>query len=90
MKHKRSTVLRAVGTVVVVGLAVWTAGGKGGASTGGPSPDQQPLDPLSIPKFAHELPIPRVFHSLVGVRPVYRDAFLGHAGSLLASLGKIE
>ena len=61
MKHKRSTVLRTVGTVVVVGLAVWTAGGKGGASTGGPSPDQQPLDPLSIPKFAHELAIPRVF-----------------------------
>lgn len=36
------------------------------------------------------LPIPRVFHSLVGVRPAYRDAFLAHAGSLIASLGKIE
>lgn len=36
------------------------------------------------------LPIPRVFHSLVGVRPAYRDAFLRHMGSLVASLGKIE
>jgi spore coat protein A len=27
----------------------------------GPSPDQVPLDPLTIPRFAHELPIPRTF-----------------------------
>ncbi|HEU4594755.1 MAG TPA: class I SAM-dependent methyltransferase [Pyrinomonadaceae bacterium] len=36
------------------------------------------------------LPIPRVFHSLVGVRPVYREGFLRHMGSRIASLGKIE
>ncbi len=36
------------------------------------------------------LPIPRVFHSLVGVRPVYRESFLKHMGSRVASLGKIE
>jgi FtsP/CotA-like multicopper oxidase with cupredoxin domain len=28
---------------------------------GNPSPDQVPLDPTTIPKFAHELAIPRVF-----------------------------
>jgi len=53
MKRKRSTVLGVVGIAAVVAL--------GGASTGDPSPDQVPLDPADIPKFAHELPIPRVF-----------------------------
>lgn len=37
------------------------------------------------------LPIPRVFHALVGVRPSYRPAFLRHMGRRrIASLGKIE
>lgn len=36
------------------------------------------------------LPIPRVFHSLVGIRPQYRDAFLRSMGNRIASLGKIE
>ena len=36
------------------------------------------------------MPIPRVFHSLVGVRPKYRDAFLRNMGTRVASLGKIE
>ena len=36
------------------------------------------------------LPIPRVFHALVGVRPVYREAFIQHMGGRIASLGKIE
>ncbi|MCA1558299.1 MAG: class I SAM-dependent methyltransferase [Acidobacteria bacterium] len=36
------------------------------------------------------LPIPRVFHSLVGIRPEYRESFLRHMGSRIASLGKIE
>ena len=36
------------------------------------------------------MPIPRVFHSLVGIRPEYRDAFLNNMGSRIASLGKIE
>jgi SAM-dependent methyltransferase len=36
------------------------------------------------------MPIPRVFHSLVGIRPKYRDAFLSNMGTRLASLGKIE
>lgn len=36
------------------------------------------------------LPIPRVFHSLVGIRPLYRAAFLQYMGSRIASLGKIE
>ncbi|HEU4535673.1 MAG TPA: hypothetical protein VFS00_16210, partial [Polyangiaceae bacterium] len=31
------------------------------AAVGAPSPTQVPLDPLTIPKFAHELPIPRTF-----------------------------
>ena len=36
------------------------------------------------------MPIPRVFHSLVGIRPKYREAFLRHMGTRVASLGKIE
>ena len=36
------------------------------------------------------LPIPRVFHALVGIRADYREAFLGYMGSRVASLGKIE
>ena len=36
------------------------------------------------------LPIPRVFHALVGIRPAYREQFLRHMGRRLASLGKIE
>jgi SAM-dependent methyltransferase len=36
------------------------------------------------------LPIPRVFHALVGIRPGYREAFLRHMGGRVASLGKIE
>ncbi len=36
------------------------------------------------------LPIPRVFHSLVGIRPVYREEFLKNMGRRIASLGKIE
>ncbi len=36
------------------------------------------------------LPIPRVFHSLVGVRPEFRESFLRHMGGRVASLGKIE
>jgi SAM-dependent methyltransferase len=36
------------------------------------------------------LPIPRVFHSLVGIRPEYREAFLSNMGKRVASLGKIE
>jgi SAM-dependent methyltransferase len=36
------------------------------------------------------MPIPRVFHSLVGIRPRFRDAFLRNMGTRIASLGKIE
>jgi len=36
------------------------------------------------------MPIPRVFHSLVGIRPKYREAFLSNMGTRIASLGKIE
>ena len=36
------------------------------------------------------MPIPRVFHSLVGIRPEYREAFISNMGSRIASLGKIE
>ena len=36
------------------------------------------------------LPIPRVFHSLVGIRPQYHEAFIRNMGSRIASLGKIE
>lgn len=36
------------------------------------------------------MPIPRVFHSLVGIRPKYRDAFISNMGNRIASLGKIE
>jgi SAM-dependent methyltransferase len=36
------------------------------------------------------LPIPRFFHSLVGIRPEYREAFLSNMGKRVASLGKIE
>ena len=36
------------------------------------------------------MPIPRVFHSLVGIRPKYHEAFLRNMGTRVASLGKIE
>ncbi|MDQ3818023.1 MAG: class I SAM-dependent methyltransferase, partial [Acidobacteriota bacterium] len=36
------------------------------------------------------LPIPRVFHALVGIRPGYRESFLKHMGNRVASLGRIE
>jgi SAM-dependent methyltransferase len=36
------------------------------------------------------LPIPRVFHSLVGIRSEYRETFLNNMGNRIASLGKIE
>jgi hypothetical protein len=36
------------------------------------------------------MPIPRVFHSLVGVRPKYHEAFIRNMGTRIASLGKIE
>jgi len=36
------------------------------------------------------LPIPRVFHALVGIRPAYHDAFVRNMGNRIASLGKIE
>ncbi|MEN3330386.1 MAG: hypothetical protein V7638_5193 [Acidobacteriota bacterium] len=36
------------------------------------------------------MPIPRVFHSLVGIRPKYHEAFLQNMGTRVARLGKIE
>lgn len=36
------------------------------------------------------MPIPRVFHSLVGIRPEYHEAFIANMGTRIASLGKIE
>jgi len=36
------------------------------------------------------LPIPRAFHSLIGIRHEYHDAFLARLGSKAASLGVIE
>ena len=36
------------------------------------------------------LPIPRVFHSLVGIRSAYHAAFIRNMGNRIASLGKIE
>src|ERR1041384_5633940 len=35
-----------------------------------PSPTQVPLDPLTIPKFAHELPIPREFAPKIRHHPM--------------------
>ena len=35
-------------------------------------------------------PIPRVFHSLVGIRPEYRERFISNMGTRIASLGRIE
>jgi hypothetical protein len=36
------------------------------------------------------LPIPRVFHALLGIRPAYHQAFVRNMGNRIASLGKIE
>jgi len=36
------------------------------------------------------LPIPRAFHSLVGLRPQYYDAFMTNMGTRIGSLGMIE
>lgn len=45
------------------GQEIQSGGGSGGNPplAGNPSPDQVPLDPGDIPKFAHDLAIPRVF-----------------------------
>jgi spore coat protein A, manganese oxidase len=60
MRRRRLTVLGIVSTSLTVALAFLVLGER--ARTGGvPSEDQVPLEPLDIPKFAHELPIPRVF-----------------------------
>jgi hypothetical protein len=40
---------------------------------GTPSADQVLLDPLTIPKFAHELPIPRVFAPTIQHHPLRRE-----------------
>ncbi len=61
MQRKRFAVWMTVCVSLVVTLTVSVFGAKGTAQTGGPSEDQVPLDPLAIPKFVHELPIPRVF-----------------------------
>ena len=42
-------------------LTFWVSHGSGGPGSQSPSADQEPLDPFTVPKFAHELPIPRVF-----------------------------
>lgn len=36
------------------------------------------------------LPVPRVFHALVGIRPAFRDSFVKQMGGRIASLGKTE
>ncbi|HEX2270248.1 MAG TPA: class I SAM-dependent methyltransferase [Pyrinomonadaceae bacterium] len=36
------------------------------------------------------LPVPRVFHALVGIRPEYHPTFVRNMGHRIASLGKIE
>jgi len=36
------------------------------------------------------MPIPRVFHSLVGIRPEFREAFIRNMGNRIALLGKME
>ncbi|HEX5100774.1 MAG TPA: carbohydrate-binding protein [Polyangiaceae bacterium] len=44
--------------------------------SGPPSTSQVPLSPTSIPKFAHELPIPRVFApSVVGMGPMLHHEY---------------
>jgi FtsP/CotA-like multicopper oxidase with cupredoxin domain len=65
----RSTALGLwVGSLVLLGCD--PSGGEGAAplevaeaqkEVGPPSADQVPLDPATIPRFAHELPIPRTF-----------------------------
>ena len=53
---------------LALGIAVFGTSVNGQALSAGtppmagnPSPDQVSLDPTTIPKFAHQLPIPRVF-----------------------------
>ncbi len=64
---KTSYVIKQVASALVLAwLAGCGTGDDAGESTGGqaagpPSTTQVALDPLTIPKFAHELPIPRVF-----------------------------
>ncbi len=56
--------LMACGLVLWVGCQGVGAGENAGdaqQAVGEPSEDQEELDPAAIPKFAHELPIPRVF-----------------------------
>jgi spore coat protein A len=55
-----------IGALAPLGLWAGCSADDGNDATaeqavGRPSADQVPLDPLAIPKFAHDLPIPRVF-----------------------------
>src|SRR6188474_1948978 len=58
-----------LGTAVPLGLLAWFAGCESPTSSaeqvtqsvGSPSTTQVPLDPATIPKFAHELTIPPVY-----------------------------
>lgn len=36
------------------------------------------------------MPVPRVFHSLVGIRPEFHKAFISNMGPRIASLGRLE
>ena len=51
----------AISLLLATAFLVFHGQGISGGLVGDPSPDQQPLDPADIPKFAHELSIPRVF-----------------------------
>jgi hypothetical protein len=61
MQRKRLAVWAMACVSLAGSLTLSVLGAKGTAQTGGPSVDQVPLDPLAIPKFEHELPIPRVY-----------------------------
>jgi spore coat protein A, manganese oxidase len=61
MKRRRFTVLGIACMSLTLVLALLLVGGERARTGGVASPDQEELDPLDIPKFAHELPIPRVF-----------------------------
>lgn len=60
-EYKRLWGVVAVSLVLVTAFAVFDGANRTLAQSPGPSPDQVPLDPASIPMFANELPIPRVF-----------------------------
>lgn len=60
-RHKRFWLISGICLAALLAVGVFDGMNKTVAQNPGPTPDQEPLDPGLIPKFAHELTRPPVF-----------------------------